>query len=375
MSLEHHVESGKVKKARPAPYHRIQNLLIFYFRFFRIANIDQLFRFLVNLTLQNTYYFLNFFRTGSVDQLGALFGTVVGLYRVIIKEDYRYSVAKQRVIFCSDANLETKVKFPSLKVKMVDTEELFKVYDHPSAVLFRALELKMMYESVKEYEFLGPSLDVGCGDGLISSMCFAGKFTYWVDNGEAKDVEEAIKNCRYEKIFLEGAEQMSLKDESVNFVFSNSVIEHIPDNDATLSEIYRVLKPGGYFLFTSPSAYFSEYLYVSQLLAQVKMNFLIPLYVKYRNKMLNHYHLYDHKSYAKKLEARGFKLVSYSYTITKEALNLWDKMGVLSFARRFFDHNANSKITSHYKQEINGLVSKGKNSKVRGADLLILCTK
>jgi SAM-dependent methyltransferase len=42
----------------------------------------------------------------------------------------------------------------------------------------------------------------------------------------------------------------SLKNESIDFAFSTMVIEHIDDEKFT-SEIYRVLKPGGYFLVTS----------------------------------------------------------------------------------------------------------------------------
>ncbi|KMP10860.1 hypothetical protein UR09_04995 [Candidatus Nitromaritima sp. SCGC AAA799-A02] len=42
----------------------------------------------------------------------------------------------------------------------------------------------------------------------------------------------------------------SLKDESVDFAMSTMVIEHIEENPF-LSEVYRVLKPQGFFLVTS----------------------------------------------------------------------------------------------------------------------------
>ncbi len=82
--LEHHVEIGKVQKARPASFYRIQNFIIFYHRYFPIKSFDQLLRFKVNLLMQNGYYFYRFLTTGNFSQLGAIPGTIVGLFRAYI---------------------------------------------------------------------------------------------------------------------------------------------------------------------------------------------------------------------------------------------------------------------------------------------------
>lgn len=84
-ALRHNVEVGTVDKARPAPYWRIQNFIIFYFRFFPIRSSDQFLRFFTNLFLQNGYYLFRFLTTGKVSQLGAVAGTVVGFARVLFK--------------------------------------------------------------------------------------------------------------------------------------------------------------------------------------------------------------------------------------------------------------------------------------------------
>ena len=83
VALKHNVEIGTVAKARPAPFYRIQNFLIFYFRFFKITRINQLLRFMLNLLMQNLYYLFRFLSTGKFNQLGAVPGTFVGLIRVI----------------------------------------------------------------------------------------------------------------------------------------------------------------------------------------------------------------------------------------------------------------------------------------------------
>lgn len=86
--LKHNVEFGKVEKTRPASYHRIQNFIIFYFRFFKIKSVGQLLRFIMNVLLQNCYYFSKFLTTGKINQLGALLGTLIGF----IKVTFRYKV-------------------------------------------------------------------------------------------------------------------------------------------------------------------------------------------------------------------------------------------------------------------------------------------
>ena len=83
VKLRHNVEVGVVDKARPAPYWRIQNFIIFYFRFFKIKSANQFFRFLSNLLMQNCYYLFRFLTTGKTNQLGSIPGTIVGFSKVI----------------------------------------------------------------------------------------------------------------------------------------------------------------------------------------------------------------------------------------------------------------------------------------------------
>jgi GT2 family glycosyltransferase len=82
--LRHNVEMGKVAKARPRPYHRIQNFVLFYFRHFPIRSAAQLGKFALNLAMQNGYYLYKFLSTGSADQLAAPAGTAVALGKVLL---------------------------------------------------------------------------------------------------------------------------------------------------------------------------------------------------------------------------------------------------------------------------------------------------
>jgi SAM-dependent methyltransferase len=52
------------------------------------------------------------------------------------------------------------------------------------------------------------------------------------------------------------AERMAFPDETFDAVSAIEVLEHIPDLNAALGEIHRVLRPGGRFLVTGPNRFF-----------------------------------------------------------------------------------------------------------------------
>jgi len=98
-------------------------------------------------------------------------------------------------------------------------------------------------------------LDVGCGDGnftaLISKVCKA-KEVYGVDISE-KGVEMAKKNgIKALRVDID-EENLPFKDNYFDAVLSLEVIEHLYDPDHLLDEVYRVLKPNGIFVLTTPN--------------------------------------------------------------------------------------------------------------------------
>lgn len=86
----HKVEQSAAN-SRPDAYHRIQNFIIFYKRYFIIDSFDTLARFSLNLIMQNLYYSFKFITTGKADQLKSIPGTFVGLYKNYVKNKHLYS--------------------------------------------------------------------------------------------------------------------------------------------------------------------------------------------------------------------------------------------------------------------------------------------
>ncbi len=93
-------------------------------------------------------------------------------------------------------------------------------------------------------------LDHCCGDGLVASMAFPGRSLDAGVDLDASALAIARDHNRYRETYCaDAAKELPLATDSFSTVINNSGIEHIPDLDAALAEVARVLRPGGYFHF------------------------------------------------------------------------------------------------------------------------------
>jgi SAM-dependent methyltransferase len=130
--------------------------------------------------------------------------------------------------------------------------------DRPGSLEEHCLHLIHLkaYEQIGEVARGKVVLDVGCNNGYgtkeISRHAAA---TVGVDVS-AQAIEEARRRYAADGIdfrVFDGA-KLPFEDEHFDLVASFQVIEHIAEVDPYLSEIHRVLKPGGVAVFTTPNA-------------------------------------------------------------------------------------------------------------------------
>lgn len=211
------------------------------------------------------------------------------------------------------------------------SERLIGEFEHPATYLWRACETALIKAFMEKHALASPILDVGCAEGIIARALFG-----------PQDVVVGLDNCwellssarcvePYRDRLLADACRLPFQDRTFPSVFSNCVIEHIPSLDNVLSEVQRVLQPGGLFMFTVPSASFSEQLFFSVLASKAGLRRAGHAYAAKRNKLLNHFHCYDLELWKKKLERKGMTFVDGVTYMPRRLLMLWDALAAYFF--------------------------------------------
>jgi ubiquinone/menaquinone biosynthesis C-methylase UbiE len=90
----------------------------------------------------------------------------------------------------------------------------------------------------------GVLLDIGCGNKPYQNI-FQNKVTKYVGCDIAQSSLNIVDN-------ICPADNLVYDDNFFDTVFSTQVLEHVGNFNGMISEAYRVLKPGGYGIFTAP---------------------------------------------------------------------------------------------------------------------------
>jgi len=96
-------------------------------------------------------------------------------------------------------------------------------------------------------------LEIGCGHGtLVHRLSAKGLDVIGVETSTTRIAEG---RALYGALPIEQVSGTALPfaDEQFDLVLSFDVLEHIPDTDRHLSEVRRVLKPGGWYLLQTPN--------------------------------------------------------------------------------------------------------------------------
>lgn len=126
----------------------------------------------------------------------------------------------------------------------------------PATSFWRAVELgAVLRDGLPQ----GRGIDLGCGDGRLMRVLLdasgARPALVGVDI-DPLETRDAAKAGVYVRVHTADGARLPETDSTFDFVFSNSVLEHIDEIEAVIGEVARVLRPGGTFLFTVPSSGF-----------------------------------------------------------------------------------------------------------------------
>lgn len=132
--------------------------------------------------------------------------------------------------------------------------------EYPNAVSIAVCRVPEL-ELLSRVPLIAPVLDHCCGDGRVAALAFPGRR---IDAGidiNRTALAQAMKRGNYARLeWADASRRLPFDNASFATVFDNSALEHIPDIDSAVSEIARVLRPGGFaYINVLNERYFSRW--------------------------------------------------------------------------------------------------------------------
>lgn len=139
---------------------------------------------------------------------------------------------------------------------------------------------KKIFDHVNLKSVSKSALEVGCGGGIFSEeIARLGFITTGIDpseqslNAAKKHADENQLNIEY---MNQAGENLSFQDNSFDVVFCCDVLEHVRNLPKVISEISRVLKPGGVFIYDTINRTFLSKLVAIKVLQEWKRWAIMP---------------------------------------------------------------------------------------------------
>ena len=261
-----------------------------------------------------------------------------------------YSVTKEDFLLVHDEQLDLLVTKPQPQ-----TSDLWRYYnseDYISHTSSKRSLLEKVYHRVRELAIQkklnllnqvqkkGNLLDIGAGTG---DFLAAAKADGWKTNGV--EPNESARKLASEKGLIIDEDTSSLESASFDIITMWHVLEHVPDYDAQISELKRLIKPTGTIIIAVPNYKSFDAQYYKEFWAAYD----VPRHLWHFSKVAIAKIFGQHNLIVKRIEPMKFD--SYYVSLLSEKY----KTGKMNYFKAFYiglKSNWVAKKTSEYSSHI-----------------------
>lgn len=191
----------------------------------------------------------------------------------------------------------------------------------PATSWWRAVELAAV---LRHGLPAGSGLDLGCGDGKLMRILVqaAQKPTPLVGvDPDPLEASDAQASGVYQRVHVAPGDRVPEPGASFDFVFSNSVLEHIAELDPVIAEVARLLRPGGTFLFTVPGSGFHDCLAGPLLPGRDRAR-----YLEHIDRRCAHVRYWNEAQWREALAAHGLEIVRAVPYLSAAQTRRWETL-------------------------------------------------
>jgi ubiquinone/menaquinone biosynthesis C-methylase UbiE len=202
-------------------------------------------------------------------------------------------------------------------VSMAD-ERLRQFYEDPAVPLSSGpdrarRQARMLCRVLKTVAGAAVIVDIGCGDGLATSLAAdlnPGHQFVGIDWSADALRQARARGLALVRAGVEGAD-LPLASASADAVIMSEVIEHLVDPDSALDEAFRILKPGGSLLLSTPNlaAWYNRGLLafgVQPMFSEVSLR---GVFGRPGRQVAGHLRMFTRRALTGLLVSRGFDLI------------------------------------------------------------------
>lgn len=203
-----------------------------------------------------------------------------------------------------------------------------------------AVERSAECEILASKQWPAPILDIGCGDGLFAKILFAEKIDTGIDP-QAIEIEHAATQDIYKELLNVYGDAIPKPDASYATVFSNSVLEHIPDLMPVLREVHRLMTPEARFYVTLPTRRLQDLTFISRVLRGIGLRSAADSYGEFYNRFWRHYNVHTVEGWRAVFAEAGFEVAEERTYIPDTLSTVYDLLTPVAlfsmFSKRLFN--------------------------------------